>query len=290
LSWFKVNLTCNRNDTSLIEEILVAHGAISISMIDEEGKNPIYEPMFGETPLWDKVKISALFEETISKEIIGIFLDGIWYSNLYITILDEQNWIEKYQKNFNSIKFSNKLWVAPSWSKEILPPESIKVVMDPGMAFGSGSHETTHLCLQYLDSNPPKNLYVIDYGCGSGILGISSILLGARKVVAVDIDPQAIISTTKNSKLNKVSNKICILDSEQVIEDNADILIANIYVNTLINLRDHFLKLIKSGGRLIFSGVQDQHLDRVVKNFESGADIINSKQLNEWCLIEMAKK
>jgi len=180
LSWCKVNLICNRNDVGIIEEILVANDAISISMGDEIGNNPIYEPKVGETPLWNVIEFSALFEETISREVIDSLLEGIPYADLIIRKLENQNWIEKYQENFKPIKFGKRIWVVPSWSENLKIPESIQIKLDPGMAFGSGSHETTHLCLEYLDENPPKKLSVLDYGCGSGILGIASSLLGAE--------------------------------------------------------------------------------------------------------------
>jgi len=290
LSWCKVNLICNRNDVGIIEEILVANDAISISMGDEIGNNPIYEPKVGETPLWNVIEFSALFEETISREVIDSLLEGIPYSDLIIRKLENQNWIEKYQENFKPIKFGKKIWVVPSWSEDLKIPDTIQLKMDPGMAFGSGSHETTHLCLEYLDENPPKRLSVLDYGCGSGILGIASLILGAAEVIAIDIDPQALIATEDNSKVNNVFDKIQIGMPESFANVKVDILIANILANPLKNLKKTFLNLTNDNAQIVMSGIMKNQLQSIKNHYERDLEIIEVKEKNGWCLIEGIKK
>ena len=290
MSWCKVNLICNRNDVSIIEEILVANDAISISMGDEIGNNPIYEPKVGETPLWNVIEFSALFEETISREVIDSLLEGIPYSDLIIRKLENQNWIEKYQENFKPIKFGKKIWVVPSWSEDLKIPDTIQLKMDPGMAFGSGSHETTHLCLEYLDENPPKRLSVLDYGCGSGILGIASLILGAAEVIAIDIDPQALIATEDNSKVNNVFDKIQIGMPESFANVKVDILIANILANPLKNLKKTFLNLTNDNAQIVMSGIMKNQLQSIKNHYERDLEIIEVKEKNGWCLIEGIKK
>ena len=290
MSWCKVNLICNRNDVSIIEEILVANDAISISMGDEIGNNPIYEPKVGETPLWNVIEFSALFEETISREVIDSLLEGIPYSDLIIRKLENQNWIEKYQENFKPIKFGKKIWVVPSWSEDLKIPDTIQLKMDPGMAFGSGSHETTHLCLEYLDENPPKKLSVLDYGCGSGILGIASLILGAAEVIAIDIDPQALIATEDNSKVNNVFDKIQIGMPESFANVKVDILIANILANPLKNLKKTFLNLTNDNAQIVMSGIMKNQLQSIKNHYERDLEIIEVKEKNDWCLIEGIKK
>ena len=290
MSWCKVNLICNRNDVGIIEEILVANDAISISMGDEIGNNPIYEPKVGETPLWNVIEFSALFEETISREVIDSLLEGIPYSDLIIRKLENQNWIEKYQENFKPIKFGKKIWVVPSWSEDLKIPDTIQLKMDPGMAFGSGSHETTHLCLEYLDENPPKRLSVLDYGCGSGILGIASLILGAAEVIAIDIDPQALIATEDNSKVNNVFDKIQIGMPETFANAKVDILIANILANPLKNLKKTFLNLTNDNAQIVMSGIMKNQLQSIKNHYERDLEIIEVKEKNGWCLIEGIKK
>jgi len=288
LRWYKVELACSRANANTLEEILVAIGAISISMTNKSKKD-IYEPGVGETPLWDLINISALFEDKILEKDIASALNLIEYSDLSISELEETNWIESYQKNFQPIKFGKNLCVVPSWEESNKFDDKTIIKMDPGLAFGSGSHETTHLCLEYLDSSNLKELTVIDYGCGSGILSIAALSLGAKNVIAVDIDPQAIIATKENAKINNVDKKISIVSSEGLADIEADILIANILSNPLMTLRDKFIELIKSNGRIVISGIMKKQLQEVSKHYEEFCNIVDIKERNKWCLIELLK-
>ena len=288
MRWFKVELACYKANAIPLEEILVAIGAISISMTNKSKKN-IYEPGVGETPLWELINISALFDQKILEKDIVSALNLIEYSDLSISELEETNWIESYQKNFQSIKFGKNLCVVPSWEESNKFDDKTIIKMDPGLAFGSGSHETTHLCLEYLDSSNLKELTVIDYGCGSGILGIAALSLGAKNVIAVDIDPQAIIATKENAKINNVHKKISIVPSESLADTEADLLIANILSNPLMTLRDKFIELIKSNGRIVISGIMKKQLLEVSKHYEKFCNIVDIKERNKWCLIELLK-
>jgi len=288
LRWYKAELVCSRVNANTLEEILVAIGAISISMTNKSKKD-IYEPGVGETPLWDLINISALFEQKILKKDIASALNLIEYSDLSISELEETNWIESYQKNFQPIKFGKNLYVVPSWEESNKFADKTSIKMDPGLAFGSGSHETTHLCLEYLDSSNLKELTVIDYGCGSGILGIAALSLGAKNVIAVDIDPQAITATKENAKINNVDKKISIVSSDSLADTEADLLIANILSNPLMILRDKFIDLIKSNGRIVISGIMKKQLLEVAKHYEEFCNIVDIKERNKWCLIELLK-
>ena len=288
MRWYKAELVCSRVNANTLEEILVAIGAISIS-ITNKSKKDIYEPGVGETPLWDLINISALFEQKILEKDIASALNLIEYSKLSISELEETNWIESYQKNFQPIKFGKNLYVVPSWEESNKFADKTSIKMDPGLAFGSGSHETTHLCLEYLDSSNLKELTVIDYGCGSGILGIAALSLGAKNVIAVDIDPQAIIATKENAKINNVDKKISIVSPDSLADTEADLLIANILSNPLMTLRDKFIELIKSNGRIVISGIMNKQLQEVVKHYEEFCNIVDIKERNKWCLIELIK-
>ena len=288
MRWYKVELACSRANANILEEILVAIGAISISMTNKSKKD-IYEPGVGETPLWELINISALFEQKILEKDIASALNLIEYSNLSISELEETNWIESYQKNFQPIKFGKNLYVIPSWEESNKFDDKTIIRMDPGLAFGSGSHETTHLCLEYLDSSNLKELTVIDYGCGSGILGIATLLLGAKNVIAVDIDPQAIIATKENAKINNVDKKISIVSSDSLADKEVDLLIANILSNPLMTLRDKFIELIKPNGRIVISGIMKKQLLEVSKHYEEFCTIVDVKERNKWCLIELLK-
>jgi len=288
LAWKKVNLTCNKNDANFIEEILFGYGAISISMIDRVGDNPIYEPDVGETPLWETIEISALFEKNITKGIICNILERISYTNLDINNLEDQNWVEKFQENSKPIKFGKKLWVVPSWNK-LLIPDGIKLKMDPGMAFGSGSHETTQLCLEYLENNTLEGLTILDYGCGSGILSIASLLLGANYTIATDIDPQALKATKENSTNNKVIDRIEIVKPDLIPNIKIDLIVANILSNILIDNRNSFSNLLEPSARLILSGIMRSQLENVIDYYEEFFTIHSVKYKNDWCLVEFMK-
>jgi len=269
---------------------LVAHNAISISMAGEIGNTEIYEPRVGETPLWDTIEVSALFESKVSKEIISSFLEGISYSNLYINKLANQNWIKRYQKNFKPKKIGKKLWVVPSWSNTQMIPDGIELKIDPGIAFGSGSHQTTHLCLEYLERLKLKGITILDYGCGSGILSIASLLLGADFAIATDIDPQALISTKDNSKTNNIFEKINIVEPDSIPNIKIDLLIANIFSNVLIEHRDIFSSLLKKDAKIVLSGIMMNQLETILDYYKEVFTMLNVEIKDHWCLAEFEKK
>ena len=287
--FYKLELSTESDSVTIIEEILIGFNAISISIIDKFGKEPIYEPKVGETPLWKDVKVSAIFEREISIESIHLILENISFSNLSITKFVNKNWIEIYQKDFQPIQFGRRLFVVPSWHELKQNTNSIQIKMDPGMAFGSGSHETTHLCLEHLDSKPPKNLSVMDFGCGSGILGIASLLLGASRVIAVDIDPQALLATEENALRNGVSNKILTGYPDEYKDTKSDVLIANILANPLVDLKDQFMNLTIPQGRIVLSGIMDQQLNAVLDAYQELVEITRIEKKNNWCLVEGIK-
>ena len=284
--WRKVNLTCNSVDANLIEEILIGYEAISISLFDEIGDFPIYEPKLGETPLWSSIKICALFDKDITKGTIVMILKDISYTNLTISKLENQNWVKKYQENFKPIQFGERLWVVPSWYSEFKEKGRINLKLDPGMAFGSGSHETTHLCLEYLEKAKLDGLTILDYGCGSGILSIASLLMEAKEAIAIDIDPQALTATMNNSKINNVYDNISIGLPGSFSDTRADVLVANILTNSLIDLRDEFINTTKANGKLILSGVKGSQVELLIKSYDKFAKLISMKERNDWFLLE----
>jgi len=288
LRWYKVGLVCSSANASAVEEILIAIGSISISITNKSKQN-IYEPGVGETPLWNLINISALFEQKILEKDIASALNLIQYSELSISELEETNWIESYQKNFQPIKFGKDLYVVPSWEKSNKFNEKTIIKMDPGLSFGSGSHETTHLCLEYLDSANLKELTVIDYGCGSGILGIAALLLGAKNVIAVDIDPQALSATKENAICNKVIHRIDIVSPDNIPTFQVDMIIANIVYNTLVDLKNHFCKLIKKNGILVVSGILDAQFMQLTITYKSFFEVVSFKKRNKWYIVEFKK-
>ena len=288
MRWCKVELVCSSENVSAIEEILFAIGSISISITNKSKQN-IYEPRVGEIPLWDVVNINALFEQKVLEKDISIALNLVNYSNLSISELEEINWIEAYQKKFQPIKFGNNLYVVPSWYESNKFDDKTIIKMDPGLAFGSGSHETTHLCLEYLSTSNLRELTVIDYGCGSGILGIAALLLGAKNVLAIDIDKQALLATKENARKNFIESQIITVFPKDTPRTKGDIVIANIFMNSLIELKEKFIELMHSNTVLVVSGVLDNQLDFFLENYSIEFDLLTFKKKNEWCLLEFKK-
>ena len=205
MDWNQISFEVNKNKVDLVSEVLTGLGSISISYFDALN-NAIFEPPVGETPLWESVRITALFSSEINKQFITDSILEICNINVLDTLeLKDRVWEEECQKNFPSMQFGKKLWVRPSWDSLFeLPSDAVIINMDPGLAFGTGTHQTTSLCLEFLDENPPKGLDVIDFGCGTGILAIAAAKLGANSILAIDNDPQALISSQENAVNNNL--------------------------------------------------------------------------------------
>ena len=288
MNWFKVELLCTCDDLILIEEVLFAYGAFTISNSDN-GNSPIYEPNVEETPLWKEIKLSALFDKKISYQEISHELQLISYTDLRISEIKEINWVEKYQKDFKPFKIGKNLSVVPSWSDANYAESTHLIKIDPGVAFGTGTHETTKLCLEFIEKNNFKNLTVCDYGCGSGILGIALAILGARRVYCYDHDPQAIKSTITNAMNNKVDKIIQENTDLTLLNSKLDFIIANIFLHSLVELKETFRGLLSCDGILVVSGVLEKDSRELIEKFSDTFLLLELFQKGEWCLFKFKK-
>jgi len=288
LNWFKVELLCTCDDLIIIEEVLFAYGAFTISNSDN-GNSPIYEPNVEETPLWKEIKLSALFDKKISYQEISHELQLISYTDLRISEIKEINWVEKYQKDFKPFKIGKNLSVVPSWSDANYAESTHLIKIDPGVAFGTGTHETTKLCLEFIEKNNFKNLTVCDYGCGSGILGIALAILGARRVYCYDHDPQAIKSTITNAMNNKVDKIIQENTDLTLLNSKLDFIIANIFLHSLVELKETFRGLLSCDGILVVSGVLEKDSRELIEKFSDTFLLLELFQKGEWCLFKFKK-
>ena len=185
--------------------------------------------------------------------------------------------------NFHPMKFGQRLWICPSW-REVPEPNAVNVMLDPGLAFGTGTHPTTALCLEWLESLDLSGKTVIDFGCGSGILAIAAIKLGAHKVVGIDIDPQALLASKDNAERNGVADKLEVyLPQEQPQNLVADVVVANILAGPLRELSTVIASLVKPNGDLAMSGVLDTQAQDVATYYNGVFNIEPIKELNEWC-------
>ena len=290
--WKQISFEVKKSETDLVSEVLMGLGSVSITYSDALD-DAIYEPPVGQTPLWDNVKVNALFSSEVNQKSIETSISDICNIVVIDTVtLKDRVWEEECQKDFPSMRFGKRLWVCPSWDTEsILSNDSIVIHMDPGLAFGTGTHQTTSLCLEYLDSNPPKNLHVIDFGCGTGILAIAAAKFGAKSVIAIDNDPQAVLSSKENVAKNKCENTITTIHSiNQGNDRKCDLLIANILANPLVELEPLFSNLVHTNGMLLLSGILKEQVDRVVKCYSINFSNIEVANKGEWFRISGKRK
>lgn len=266
MAWWRFSLQCPIDALDDVESLLLEAGAESISLADA-GDEPIYEPLPGDSPVWRESIISALFDDRADPEALHqallASLPPQLGGSLRREILEEQDWELAYREHFTPIECAAGLWIVPSWCT---PPEpaAISIRLDPGMAFGTGSHPTTALCLAWLAQNPVEDCSVIDFGCGSGILAIAACKLGARHVVAVDIDPQALAACLSNLEINAVdAARVRVCAPDEFDADAVDLLLANILAGPLIELAPRFAGLVRRGGRILLSGILKTQLNEI---------------------------
>jgi ribosomal protein L11 methyltransferase len=286
--WQKLSFTARIDLIEPITELLQENGAEAVTLSSAQ-QEELFEPLPETTPLWQQTQISSLFAVEIDLQPILTLLKLVLEQSQLehtIEILSDQDWQKKCTDAFPPICFANKLWIAPSWG--ILPQDNIpRLLLDPGLAFGTGSHPTTALCLEWLAQNIRAGEQVIDYGCGSGILALAAIKLGAAHCWAVDNDRQAIEATSDNASRNSISSQqLHAVLPEQLPLLQADTLIANILANTLVNLSLHLLSLIKPGGRIVLAGLLEDQIELVKKAYVPRCTFLPPKIKEEWVILE----
>ena len=292
MDWQQISFEVQKSEVDLISEVLMGLGSLSITCSDAQ-ENDIYEPPVGTTPLWEKVTVTALFSSEMSKDYVEKTILEICDINISdASSLKDKIWEKECQKDFPAMQFGKKLWVCPSWDiNPQLSTGAIVIEMDPGLAFGTGTHQTTSLCLEYLDENPPVNLDVIDFGCGTGILAIAAAKLKAKSVLAIDNDPQAVIASHENVNKNhcdEVINTIHSMDQDN--SSRCDLLIANILANPIIELEPLFSEFLKSNGTILLSGIIKDQVEEVVSCYSQNFTDIKLANKDEWYRISATRK
>ena len=256
----QISIFCERQHVNLLEELLLLAEAQAITLLDN-GEELICEAFPGKHPMWAKLRVNALFyDQRSDQEILDLIDEFCKRANLPIylpTNLDvvvEQDWVSVSLNQFQPFRVGN-FWINPSWNSSPIPSGLNELKLDPGLAFGTGMHPTTQLCLEWISEHQLKNKSIIDYGCGSGILGIAAGILGAIPVACLDIDPQALNATQRNGNLNGL--QLSILTADQIPERKFDVVIANILADPLIKLANLLSNLIKPGGTLVLAGLLD---------------------------------
>ena len=254
------------NQVELLEELLFLANAQAVTLVDN-GDTPILEPPLGSHPVWPQTEVKALFcDERTQSEILGDIAMYFQRANILIelpnelTPLPDQDWLRASLDSFKPIKIGS-FWVKPSWNNDPIPNDLTLLNLDPGLAFGTGMHPTTQLCLEWLSANPPTGQTIMDFGCGSGILGVAAGCLGAVQVTGLDIDPQALRATDQNAGLNDLIVETVL--PNQIPSRRYDVVIANILANPLIELADTLNGLTVPGGKIVLAGLLDEQADQV---------------------------
>ncbi len=259
MGWFQTRFTTPQQSAEQFSDLLMTLGAASVTFEDAEDQ-PLLEPPPGETPLWEQVVVVGLFDDALEQTEIKQQLQQRLpqQNNLVITPLEEQDWVRAWMDDFHPMQFGERLWIIPSWSEPV-DADAVNILLDPGLAFGTGTHPTTALCLQWLDAHPPQEKRVIDYGCGSGILAIAAAKLGAVRVDGIDLDPQALIATADNAEKNDITTIYGHLSNDFPADEQAELLLANILAGPLEELASTLTNHIAPGGTIVLSGIlQDQ--------------------------------
>ena len=265
MAWVQFICHTSPDKAETLSEALSECGAAAVTF-EDDADQPIYEPDLGETPLWADTRLTALFDAENSEQSVLDMLASMLpeVPRFRVEAVEDKDWEREWMANFQPIQFGDKLWIVPSWHKA--PDEqAVNILLDPGLAFGTGTHATTALCLNWLDQADLKGKYVIDYGCGSGILAIAAALLGAERVIGVDTDPQALEATRENARRNGVEVEAYLPGN--CPDEPCDLLLANILAGPLQNLAPRFANLCKPNTQLVLSGILQSQADEVAESY-----------------------
>lgn len=297
MPWIQLKINVNPDNVEEYEDLLLSLGSCAVTLEDAKDE-PLFEPPLGTTPLWSSTELTGLFNAETDQELLVLGLEtGHKELNpttplpkYKIEILEDKDWEREWMKNFHPIQFGSRLWVCPSW-KPVPDPNAVNLMLDPGLAFGTGTHPTTALCLKWLDQQDCQDQLVIDYGCGSGILGIAALLLGATKTYGTDIDPQALTASRNNAERNQINeNQLSLCYPEEMPALQADILVANILAGPLTELAPRLEQLIKSGGKIVLSGVLEKQAEALIETYQQWFNLDPIEIDDSWIRLTGTKR
>ncbi|PAJ76040.1 50S ribosomal protein L11 methyltransferase [Pseudoalteromonas sp. NBT06-2] len=296
MAWIQIIIPATKNTADVISDYLVEAGSASVTFMDSDN-SPVYEPKPGEVIFWAKTTIIGLFDASNDMQQVIEHLqvkpelrDNFNYK---IEQLEDKDWEREWMENFHPIQFGKRLWICPSW-RDVPDPTAVNVMLDPGLAFGTGTHATTALCLRWLESLDLTDKTVVDFGCGSGILGIAAIKLGAKRVIGIDIDPQALDASLDNAERNGVKQQLEVYlpkNQPAFLEGTgADVVVANILAAPLRELHHVILGLGKSGAEFALSGILEEQAQSVCDVYQPLCDLSPIEIDGEWVRVSGTKK
>lgn len=294
MPWLQIRVHTTPEHVPAFEDSLLECGSLVVTFEDVHD-DPVYEPDLNTTPLWKHTRVTGLFDADADlehiRQVIEHKAEQLEQKNidLKIEILEDKDWIREWMDSYHPIQFGQRLWVCPSW-REVPDTNAVNLILDPGLAFGTGTHPTTALCLEWLDSVDCQDKSIIDYGCGSGILGIAGLLLGASSMIGIDIDPQAVEATQANAERNSICAdryEVKLPPYDKDVE--ADIVVANILAGPLAELAETIAKLVKQDGLLALSGILESQAHSVVEAYKPWFKIESMVEKEEWVRIVARK-
>ena len=291
MPWIQLKINTQAEHAEQIGDMLSANGAQAVTFVDAKD-TPMYEPKPGEVLLWPDTQVVGLFdaEYDMPRVIHQLEKAKVLGKNFNHKLdqLEDKDWEREWMENFHPIQFGEKLWICPSW-RDIPDPEAVNVMLDPGLAFGTGTHPTTSLCLKWLDGLDLAGKTVVDFGCGSGILGIAALKLGASKVIGIDIDPQALLASQDNANRNGVGDKIELFLPKDQPALQADVVLANILAGPLRELRPVITDYCKPEGKLVLSGILGNQADDINQLYAEDFEMEDNAFEGEWARVSGSK-
>jgi ribosomal protein L11 methyltransferase len=291
LTWLQLQLDIARADVAVLEDLILASGAVAVTL-EDNADQPLLEPGVGETPLWNQMRLTALYPADTKMDqaleaLPDRFLQG---ANPRVEILEDKDWEREWMRHYRPMQFGERLWVCPSWL-EPPNPNAVNLLLDPGLAFGTGTHPTTAMCLRQLDSMPLRGKTVVDYGCGSGILAVAALKLGAALALGVDNDPQALDACRDNAARNSIALENLSVafpnDVDHTVwEQRAEVVVANILAGPLIDLSDTLLNLLQPGGILLLSGLLQNQANALCVHYASRLQLRIVGEEDGWVCLQ----
>lgn len=290
MAWIQVYSEVPKRYAQALSDALESIGSLAVTLTDA-ADTPIFEPPIGSTPIWADTRVTGLFDASQDTNTLVNLIGQRWPQvkqfPLRIEALEDKDWVREWMDQFKPVRFGERLWVVPSW---LTPPEpeSIYLLLDPGLAFGTGDHPTTALCLTWLSNHNLAGKTLIDFGCGSGILACAAAKLGAERVIGTDIDPQAMHASAQNAAQNQVNLELYL--PEQMPDLCADVIVANILFNPLKQLAPELLKRLSSQGLLVMSGILVEQIQPLIEHYQAlGTKLVSSTVQDDWAQVVLAK-
>ena len=278
-------------DAARAEDACLALGAQAITFSDAHD-DAVLEPGVGEVRLWPATRLQALYPADADVAALGAGLErelGLGADRIETRLLADRAWEREWLRDFHARRFGSRLWVCPT-HEQVREPGAVVVRLDPGLAFGTGTHPSTALCLEWLDAHLTAGARVIDFGCGSGVLAIAAALLGAARVDAFDIDPQALLASADNAAANGVGGRVNVHADAARLPERADVLVANILARTLCELGSDLAARVAPGGTIVLAGILSEQAEAVACVYASWFDIARCGERDGWVALAGARK